>query len=92
MVAMPGRCRSSTGKWSYIRLDNLSPKGCGLANPWRTLSEGGDVIVRLAGLGGVPGKVRWVLPSSAGVEFDNPLYAPLFEHLCRGHPPDDEEG
>ena len=93
-VSMPGRCRHGAARWAYVHLDNLSSKGCCFSNFGLPIREDGEIVVSLAGLAGLQGltgKVRWISYPNMGVEFDRSLYAPILEHLCRNHPPDETD-
>ena len=39
------------------------------------------MVIRPEGMEGLTGVVRWINGNQAGVEFDNPLYAPIVDHL-----------
>jgi hypothetical protein len=43
------------------------------------------VTVRPEGMEGLMGVVRWTSPDKAGVEFETPLYGPVFDHLAHHH-------
>ncbi|MND00939.1 hypothetical protein D3C83_197310 [compost metagenome] len=42
-------------------------------------------MIRPEGLEGLTGTVRWILGERAGVEFDQPIYGPVADHLAERH-------
>lgn len=84
-VVIPARCRSRSGFVDRGTISNLSLEGCRFESHALTLHPGDLVVVTPSGLEGLCGQVRWVLGHSAGIEFQRPFYAPVFEHLCRQH-------
>ncbi len=46
---------------------------------------GTRVVIRPEGMEGLTGVVRWIEGERAGVEFDNPIYGPVLEHLAARH-------
>lgn len=86
-VIMPARCRSRSGFVDRGTISNISLEGCRFESHALTLHVGDLVVVTPDGLEGLCGQVRWVHGHSAGVEFQRPFYAPVFEHLCQRHAP-----
>lgn len=82
-VALSGECRTGPGEWSFAKLHDLSTHGCSLTTRGRSLRDKANVMVRFAGLEAQPGTVRWNIRERAGVEFNQPLYPPVFNHICR---------
>ena len=63
-----------------VALDDLSPGGCRVEFVDRpNLSE--RVWIKLEGLESLEGTIRWVRGIEAGIEFDRPLHAAVFELL-----------
>lgn len=86
-VIMPARCRSRSGFVDRGTISNISLEGCRFESHALTLHVGDLVVVTPDGLEGLCGQVRWVHGHSAGIEFQRPFYAPVFEHLCQRHAP-----
>lgn len=86
-VVLPARCRSRNGFLDKVVITDISREGCRFHSFAITVKEGDLVVIRPEGLEGLCGKVRWVKGHRAGVEFDQPLYGPVVEHLHRtcGH-------
>ena len=86
-VTIPARCRSRSGFVDRGTISNISLHGCRFESHALTLLVGDLVVMTPDGLEGLCGQVRWVDGHSAGIEFQRPFYAPVFEHLCRRHAP-----
>lgn len=84
-VMMPARCRSRSGFVDRGTISNISLQGCRFESHALTLHVGDLVVMTPDGLEGLCGQVRWVHGHSAGIEFQRPFYAPVFEHLCQRH-------
>lgn len=84
-VILPARCRSRTGFLDRGTISNLSAEGCRFESFALTLHAGDLVVINPEGIEGLCGRVRWVKGHSAGIEFERPLYTPVFEHLHRRH-------
>lgn len=82
-VSMGADCRTNTGLRGAARIYNLSRYGCCLDTSGLYIAVGSRILVRLQGLEGVSGIVRWAKESRMGVEFDTPLYEPLFAYLLK---------
>src|SRR5579862_3325965 len=83
-VTVETTCRSAWRKLDCA-LTNLSREGCCFAGNVSCLQVGNQVTLRLASAETLEGKVLWVEAEHAGVVFEQPLYAPLFNHLLRLH-------
>ena len=80
-MAMPARCRTLGGFIDDLVIRDLSAHGCRVFSHALTLRPKGKVVVRPQGIEGLCGTVRWVRGHEAGIEFDQPLYQPVVEHL-----------
>lgn len=84
-VVMPARCKSPPGRVDRVIVTDLSVTGCRVESVGLNLREGEEIIVRVNGLEGLGGKVRWARRNAAGIVFDRPLHLPVVEHLYRNH-------
>lgn len=82
---MAALCRTQSGLRDRGRILDLSPEGCCIATDSLCLRVGARVMIRPEGMEGLTGVIRWILNDRAGVEFDRPLYGPVFEHLAMRH-------
>jgi len=84
-VVLPARCRSRTGFINHVVITNLSAQGCRIESHSLTLGEEDLVTLRPEGLEGLMGVIRWRHNHQAGVQFVNPLYEPVVDHLVQQH-------
>jgi hypothetical protein len=84
-IVLPARCRSRTGFVNHVVITDLSPDGCRIESRGLTLVADDLVTLRPEGLESLVGVVRWRGNRQAGIEFEQPLYLPVVEHLARLH-------
>ena len=84
-LVLPARARSRTGFVDRVIITNLSTDGCRVECRALTLDVDDLVTIRPEGLEGLVGVIRWRDNVRAGIEFDQPLYLPVVEHLSRLH-------
>lgn len=84
-VALAARCRTMGGMRDEAYLCDISTHGCRIVTRSLYLSVGMRVTIKPEGMEAIGGVVRWLGQDGAGVEFDNPLYGPVVEHLCALH-------
>lgn len=82
---MAVQCRTQSGLRDHGEISDISAEGCCLRMRGIYFRVGTRLIVRPAGMEGLSGVVRWVRGDLAGVEFDRPIYGPVFEHLAAAH-------
>ena len=74
--------KDARGGSTTATIENLSASGCTIRFSAPFLEVGAAIVVRLSGLEGLTGTVRWVRGPRAGIHFDRPLYVALLEHLA----------
>jgi hypothetical protein len=87
LVAMGARCRTEKGARDYVALIDLTPEGCCVLSRSPLLTTGQRVTLQPESLAGFHARVQWHDGCLAGLQFENPLYAPVYEHLARTFPP-----
>ncbi|WP_338466143.1 PilZ domain-containing protein [Novosphingobium sp. ZN18A2] len=78
--------RHKVGVLSKGVMTDISERGCRLEMPSCGGKAGQVVYVEIDGIEPWPGVIRWIEPDALGVEFVNPLYGPVVEHLARTRP------
>ncbi len=78
------RCRTSSGMVNDIDVLDLSVAGCLVNKRLMRLVPEERVLIKLHGLGFLPANVVWTEDERAGLEFEEPLYEPVVDHLLRG--------
>ncbi|MDE2405907.1 MAG: PilZ domain-containing protein [Sphingomonadales bacterium] len=84
---MGARCRTLSGIRDEGAIHDISEHGCCVTMRALCLSVGNRVVVKPDGLEGIFGVVRWIAGGKAGIEFEQPLYGPIVEHLSQRHRP-----
>ena len=84
-IILPARCRSRTGFVDRVVITDISSGGCCIESCALTVKKGDLVVIQPEGLEGLCGRVRWIDRQMAGIEFAQPLYGPVVEHLRRTH-------
>jgi hypothetical protein len=84
-VTLSAKCRTMSGVRDEGVVSDLSAKGCCVTTRGLFVQIGARVIIKPDGLEGITGIVRWIAGNRAGIEFDNPLYGPVFDHLTQRH-------
>lgn len=87
-LVLAAQCRTATGIRDEGYLSDLSSDGCCISTRSLTFVLGARVLVKPFGLEGLSGIVRWINGHKAGVQFDNPLYGPIVDHLTAQYPSD----
>jgi hypothetical protein len=84
-LKLAATCRTQSGLRDDALISDISQYGCCLTTRTFIVRIGTRVFIRPNGLEGLSGVIRWINGNHAGVEFDNPLYEPVVEHLSRVH-------
>lgn len=84
-ISLGARCRTMSGLRDEGQLSDLSTHGCCLTTKSMYLTIGARVMIKPDGLEAITGVIRWLSGNRAGVQFDTPLYGPVFEHLSNQH-------
>jgi hypothetical protein len=85
-MLMSGRCRIAPGQSPEVWLIEISRSGCQITVREGLLARGQHVLIKTGGIAGLAGTVRWTRGEVAGIEFDEPLQAPLLELMVCGCP------
>ena len=80
-VTLPARCRTHRNLHADVVLSDITAEGCSIFTKNIFLRVGERVVIRPESLEGLPAIVRWAYRNRAGVEFEQPLYGPVAEHL-----------
>lgn len=88
-VVLTAQCRTLSGMRDQGRISDLSTTGCCVQTNSLFFRVGSRVVIRPEGMEGLTGVVRWIAGDKAGVEFDQKLYGPVFEHIVERHAAED---
>lgn len=81
-ISLRGKCRTGRGLRDDVWISDISESGCCISTNGLHLSSGSPLVVRPDGLEGMISEVRWTEGLKAGVQFAEPLYTPVVEHLA----------
>ena len=76
------RCYTARGRVIEGTMTDLSRSGCCIFSPRPPLRDGDLISVRIDGMEGFAGRVRWVRGPMMGVRFESDLYEPIVRHLA----------
>ena len=80
-VDLAARCRTQSGLRDKGHITDISSEGCCVITNELFIKRGARVVIRPEGIEGLTGVVRWIEGNRAGVEFDQPLYPAVVDHL-----------
>ena len=82
-IQLPPRLRPAAS----VSVLDISEGGCRFFDKFGRLIPGARITVRIGAIGPIEATVRWCEDQVVGVEFDNPIYGPVLEHIRRqlGH-------
>lgn len=80
-IAMPGAIRHNVTCRTPVSISDLSARGCRVWTTDDSIGVGSCVFVRLNDLAPLRATARWRRGASVGLEFDQPLYIPVLDHL-----------
>jgi hypothetical protein len=82
-IVLLARIRARKGTINDIRVLDLSLAGCIIDRCALSLACNERVLIKLPGLALMPCYVCWMEESTVGLEFEQPLYEPVLDHLLR---------
>ena len=77
------KCRLTTGSVSGIIVLDLSVAGCMIDTCALAIRPRQRILIQLPSLAYSAARVLWVEEKLAGLEFEQPLYGPVLDHLLR---------
>lgn len=80
-ISVQGRYRTGSGVAKDVDILDLSETGCRFFDRFGRLLPGAEISLRIGPIGPVVAVVRWSRQQVVGVEFDMPLYGPVFDHI-----------
>ena len=80
-VAVDGRYRTGTGVPKDVSVLDISEGGCRFFDKFGRLTPGAQITIRVGPIGPIPATVRWCEGQVVGVEFEDPIYGPVLDHI-----------
>jgi len=81
IISVPGKIRTGRGLPHHVAITDLSEGGCRVIESSSWIKEGSNVSIRVGRLDPIYATVRWVKKGELGLEFQQPLYGPVFENI-----------
>lgn len=85
--ALSARLRKSSGSHCEIAVLDVSLAGCLIERRGLSMQLDERVLIRLADLAFMPGRIVWIEEGEVGLVFETELYEPVLEHLKRAFRP-----
>ncbi|MFN3509953.1 PilZ domain-containing protein [Tsuneonella troitsensis] len=76
-----GSYKAATGPRREIPIKDLSETGCRFFDKFSSLQPGMEITMRIETIGPFVATVRWQDSGYVGVEFQQRLYGPTFDHI-----------
>lgn len=81
IISVSGKVRTGRGVPLNVAVIDLSEGGCRVIVSSSWIKEGANVSIRIGKLDPLYATVRWVKDGQLGLEFQTPLYGPVFENI-----------
>lgn len=81
IISVPGRIRTGRCVAHNVAITDLSEGGCCAIDRGASLKEGTNVTIRVGRLDPIEATVRWTTADGIGLEFQRPIYGPVFDHI-----------
>lgn len=80
-ITVMGRYRKGTGVRFDIAIRDLSEYGCQFADLVGRVQVGDEITIRIGQVGPIAAQVKWIERRQVGVQFDQPLYPSVLDHI-----------
>ncbi|GMM93377.1 PilZ domain-containing protein [Qipengyuania sp. MTN3-11] len=80
-VAGNYRARNRGGGTKDIWIKDISETGCRFFDKFSILEVGSSILFRVGNVGPISAQVRWREKNVVGIQFDQPLYPSVLEHI-----------
>ena len=80
-ISVQGRYRTGNGVARHVPIFEISETGCRFYDRFGRLTAGTEMSIKIESIGPIIATVRWCKDHIAGVEFERPIYGPVFEFI-----------
>ncbi len=80
-ISVQGRYRTGNGVARHVPIFEISETGCRFYDRFGRLTAGTVMSIKIETIGPLVATVRWCKDNIAGVEFERPIYGPVFEFI-----------
>lgn len=80
-ISVQGRYRAGNGIARDVPIFEISETGCRFYDRFGRLTAGVQISIKIETIGPIIATVRWSKDHIAGIEFERPIYGPVFEFI-----------
>ena len=80
-IAVLGRYRKGTGMGFNVAIKDLSEYGCQFSDLVGRVQKGNVITIRIGSIGPLAAQVKWIDKRNVGIEFEQPLYPSVLDHI-----------
>lgn len=80
-IAVEGRYRTGSGVPKDVSVLDISERGCRFFDKFGSLVPGAPITIRIGPIGPIAATVKWAERQVVGVEFEDPIYGPVLDHI-----------
>ncbi|MDZ4307323.1 PilZ domain-containing protein [Allopontixanthobacter sp.] len=90
-ISVQGRYRTGNGLARHVPIFEISETGCRFYDRFGRLTAGTDITIKIETIGPIVATVRWSKDHIVGVQFERPIYGPVFEFIRNKLAHEDED-
>lgn len=80
-ISVPGRYRKGTGRGFNVAIKDLSEYGCQFSDLVGRVQKDDAITIRIGSIGPLVAQVKWIDKRNVGIEFEQPLYPSVLDHI-----------
>ena len=80
-ISVPGRYRKGTGVGFNVAIKDLSEYGCQFSDLGGRVQKDDGITIRIGSIGPLAAQVKWIDRRKVGIEFEQPLYPSVLDHM-----------
>jgi len=80
-ISVQGRYRTGSGVARHVPIVEISETGCRFYDRFGRLADGAEISIKIETVGPIIAHVRWCKNFIVGVQFERPIYGPVFEFI-----------
>lgn len=80
-ISVQGRYRTGNGVARHVPIVEISETGCRFYDRFGRLTPGTEMSLKIETIGPIVATVRWCKNHIVGVQFERPIYGPVFEFI-----------
>ena len=78
-----GRYRTGRGVARDVKILDVNEKGCRFLDRFGSLKKDDRITLKIGNIGPILSYVRWSEQSEFGIQFDEPLYGAVLDHITK---------